>query len=211
MNYRLYIFNTLLVFLLVSLFVSGKVFADEDGGEAVCIGNYSGTSFGDLVVPEGQTCQLNQFNVVGGDLKVEKGANLIVCPDNHIQGSVKAHQPGSVYISDIAGGLCSPAKALGITIDGDVKVEGGGSVTLLGNPFGGVAVVKGDVKVENAQSVVIQSFANLSSLQGDVKVSHSGDVTVTDNVIGGNLQIKGTSGSCTQQNNSVTGKVDSCP
>lgn len=182
------------------------------GGRAdVCIGSFAGTSFGNLVVPKDQTCQLNQFNVVNGDVKVEKGASLIVCPDNQIKGSVKAHQPNSVYISDLTGGPCSPAKALGITIDGDVKVEGGNSVSLTGNPWGGIAVIKGSVKIEKVAGVSIQSFNNLSKIVGDVKIEHSSNVTVADNVIGGNLKINGTTGSCTQQNNSVSGKLSSCP
>lgn len=74
-------------------------------------------------MPKGQTYQLDRFNTVNGDIKVEKGASLIVCPDNDIHG----------------------------------------------------------------------------------------DVTVTDNVIGGDLKIKGTNGTCTEQNNSVSGKLNSCP
>lgn len=205
------VLTVLTCLLLLSLFAGNSVLA-ENGRPQTCVGNYSGASFGDLVVPKGQTCQLDRFNSVNGDIKVEKDASLIVCPDNDIHGDVKAHKANSVYISDLTEGPCGTApKALGITIDGDVKIEGASSVSLIGNPFGGVAVIKGDVKVENAAAVVIQSFNNLSSILGDVKVSRSGDVTVTDNVITGDLKIKATTGVCTEQNNSVSGKLNSCP
>lgn len=207
---KVFISSMLFCLLLLSFSLVNTVFA-KNGGADVCVGSYFGASFGDLVVPAGQTCQLNQFNVVNGDVKVEKDANLIVCPDNQIQGSVKAHQPNSVYISDLTGGPCGPIKALGVTIGGDIKVEGGSSVSFVGNPFGGVAVIQGNIKVENVSAVSIQSFNNLSSIHGDIKVEHSGDVTVTDNVIGGDLKIKGTTGLCSEQNNSISGKVDSCP
>ncbi len=204
------VLSILFCLLLISLFASNTALA-KNGKPKTCVGNFAGASFGDLVVPEGQTCQLNQFNVVDGSIKVEKDASLIVCPDNEIHGDVKAHQANSVYISDITGGPCSPAKALGITIDGDVKVEGGSSVSLVGNPNGGVAVIKGNVKVENVEAVSIQSFNSLSKINGDVKVEHSGVVTVADNIIGGDLKIKGTVGACIEQNNLVSGKINSCP
>lgn len=197
------ILSLLLVFSAISNAASAST-------EEICVGNYSYSTFGDLVVPKGQTCQLDQFNVVNGSIKVEKDANLVVCPDNEIHGNVRSHKANSVYISDLPGGPCSPAKALGVTIDGDVKVAGGGSVNLIGNPYGGIAVIKGDIKVENVATVVIQFFNNLSSIQGDVKIEHSRDLTVTDNVIGGNLKINGTAGNCIEQNNSVSGKVNSC-
>ena len=182
------------------------------GGTEVCVGNYVNTSFGDLVVPKDETCQLDRFNVVSGNIKVEKGASLIVCPDNEIQGSVNAHKPNTVFISDLTVGLCQsqPPKALGITIGGDVKVEGGDSVSLIGNPDGGVAVIQGNVKMENVGAVVIQFFNNLSSIQSDVKIEHSGNVSVLDNVINGDLKIKGTTGSCVEQGNSVSGKLSPC-
>lgn len=208
--YLLFILS--LFFLLATVFVKTNAFADnDDNNVTVCTGNYSGTIFDGLIVPKGQTCQLDQFNVVNGDIKVEKGASLTVCPDNQIVGSVKAHKSNNVYISDLTGGPCSPAKALGVSIGGDIKVEGGNSVSLIGNPNGGVAVIEGNIKIENVGTVTIQFFNNLSAIKGDVKVNHSGEVTITDNVIGDDLNIKGTTGSCTEQNNSVSGKLDSCP
>ena len=204
------VLSILIGLLLLFLFASYTVLANN-GQPQTCVGNFAGTSFGDLVVPEGQTCQLDRFNVVDGSIKVEKDASLIVCPDNEINGDVKAHQANSVFISDIVGGPCSRPKVRGITIDGDVKVQGGSSVSLIGNPFGGVAVIEGDVKVENVGEVSIQSFNGLSRIEGDVKVEHSGVVTIADNIIDGDLKIKGTAGACIEQNNLVSGKINSCP
>jgi hypothetical protein len=75
---------------------------DDDSGDgaALCIGSHSDSSFNDLVVPKGQTCQLNRFNVVDGDIKVRKGASLIVCPDNDIRGDITADKPNTVFITD---------------------------------------------------------------------------------------------------------------
>lgn len=201
----------IILFSLIVIFFSSTSSAFAKSTPEICSGNYTYTSFGDLVVPQGQTCQLDQFNVVSGSIKVEKDANLIICPDNQIHGDIKAHKANSVYISDQTGGLCSPAKALGVTIDGDVKVAGGNSFTLLGNPWGGVAVIYGNVKAENVKSVSIQSFNNLSSILGNVNLEHNGYVLVADNIIGNDLKINSTTGSCTEQNNSVFGKTNSCP
>ena len=102
--------------------------------------------------------------------------------------------------------MAPPPKALGITIGGDVKVEGGGNFTLVGNPLGVVAINK-DVEIKNMQTVEILQF----TINGDVAVKHSGDVTVTENIIGGNLKIRSTSGNCIEHSNSVAGNVDTCP
>ena len=212
---KLYLFSlslvllfVLLTYALVSQYVSVAV---AKNNETVCAGSYSGTAFdGDLVVPKGQTCTIGRFNVVNGDINVREGANLIICPDNDIRGGIKANRPNSVFISDQLIGPCAPLapppKALGITIAGDVRVENGGSFTLLGNPLGIVAV-SGDVEIKKMQTVEILQF----TVNGDVAVKQSKDVTVTGNIIGGDLKIKGTSGTCVEQSNSVTGKVDSCP
>lgn len=197
--------------LIAGLALLPSSLALANNGHHTCVGNYSYTAFGDLVVPEGQTCQLDQFNSVNGNIKVGKNATLIVCPDNNISGDIKAEQAESVFVSDLTVPPCAPTKALGINIGGDVKVNGGNSVSLFGNPFGGVAVIEGDVKINNVQSVVVQSFNNLSHINGNVKVGHAGDVTILDNIIGGDLKIKGTSGTCLEAGNSVSGKTDSCP
>ena len=195
--------------LLLLFFTSSTTFAKSNGSRT-CIGNYSYTTFDDLVVPEGQTCMIARFNVVNGNIKVKEGASLIICPDNDIRGNIRANKPDTVFISDQIVGICAPTapppKALGITIGGDVKVEGGNSFTLLGNPLGVVAI-KGNVEIKNMQTVEISQFV----VNGDVKMEHSGTVTVTDNVIGGDLKIKGTTGTCTEQNNTVSGKLNSCP
>ena len=202
-----YFLSPLFALILTSAMVS-NVLADN-AKKIVCTGEYSYASLNDLIVPKGQTCTIGRFNVVNGNIEVKEGANLVVCPDNDIHGNIKADRPNSIFISDQLIGPCAPLspppKALGIIIDGDIKVESGNSFTLIGNPAGVVAV-KGDVKIERTQTVAIMQF----TINGDVNIKHSTDVTVTDNVIGGDLKIKGTSGTCTENNNSVSGKVDSC-
>lgn len=185
---------------------------DDDGdGAAICVGNHGGSSFKDLVVPKGQTCQLDGFNVVTGDIKVRKGASLVVCPDNDIRGDIKADKPDTILITDQTIPPCGSIKALGITVGGDIKVSDGRLVQLIGNPSGGVAVVEGDVEVKNTQTVDIRDFSNLSEIRGDVTVKDSGDVTVTANIIRGDLTIRGTRGTCVEIGNFVAGDLDSCP
>ena len=198
-----------IVIVAMSNLTKAKV-ADLDDAKEACIGSHSFSSFNNLVVPKGQTCMIGRFNVVNGDIKVREGASLIVCPDNDIKGDIKANNPNTVFISDQLIGPCAPTapppKALGITIGGDVKVEGSSSFTLVGNPLGVVAI-NGDVKIKNTQTVEILQF----TVNGNVEVRNSGDVTVTDNTIGGDLKIKGTSGTCIEQGNLVAGTVDTCP
>ena len=206
---KVFVLGVFFCLFLLSLFIKNTVSANS-GEPQTCVGNYSYTTLSDLVVPEGQTCMIGRFNVVNGDIKVKAGANLIICPDNDIRGDIKANRPNTVFISDQIIGLCAltapPPKALGITIGGDVKVEGGSNFTLLGNPLGVVAI-KGNVKIKNMQTVAISQF----TINGDTEVKNNTDLTVTGNIIGGDLKIKGTSGTCIEQNNSVSGKLDSCP
>lgn len=181
------------------------------GNAGVCTGDHSNSSFNDLIVPEGATCTLTKFNEVDGSIRVDAGATLIVCPDNNIAGSVRAKGATKVFISDQTIAPCAEPKALGVTIGGDVNVKSGGILRLIGNPSGGVAIIEGKVKAKNMQTVEIKDFRNLSTIMGDVKVEQSTNVTVTGNTLGKNLKIDGTSGNCTEQNNTVAGRTDTCP
>lgn len=202
--------RTLVISRAMAVTILASILASTPSATAapdVCVGSYSGSTFDDLVVPEGRTCQLNQFNVVNGNIKVKKAASLIICPDNSIQGDIRAKKPGTIHISDLPAPPCGPQKALGITIGGDIRVRGGGVFRLLGNPSG-LNLVEGDVVVVETQTIEI---VNHTDLRGDVVVKHNGDVTVTGNTIGGDLRIRGTSGHCVESGNSVAGDVDSCP
>lgn len=204
------ILSILLCLLLLSFFVSNTAFAKK-GGPDVCVGNHSYSTFDNIVVPSGNTCKIDRFNVVSGNIKVEEGASLIICPDNEIKGNIKAEDADTVFISDLLFvSPCSPPgppKALGITIGGNVDIKGASSFTLLGNPFG-VTAINGNVNIKQTQNVRIENFTGIA---GNVEVKNNGNVVVTGNTIGGNLKIKGTTGSCIEQNNFVSGKVSSCP
>jgi len=62
------------------------------------------------------------------------------------------------------------------------------------------------VDSENSQSVTIQN----SNINGNVKLEDDGSVTITNNVIDGDLEIKGTTGSCTESDNTVDGNNSGC-
>ena len=184
---------------------------EAKGDEVICNGSHTGSSFGSLLILEDTTCTLERFNVVNGDIKVKEGATLIICPDNDILGNIRANKPNTVFISDQSISPCSPPKSLGITIQGDIEVKNGGTFRLIGNPYSGVAIIEGRVKVKGMQTVEIRDFRTLSKIQGDVRVTNNADVTITGNTIEGKLDIKGTSGSCTESGNTVTGTVNGCP
>lgn len=208
---KMYILGVILCLLLLSFFVSNTAFA-KSGGSDVCVGSHSYSTFNNIIVPSGNTCKIDRFNVVSGNIKVEEGASLIICPDNEIGGNIKAHAADTIFISDLLTLLCAPPidappKALGITIGGNVDIKGVGSFTLLGNPLG-VTSINGNVKVKHAQNVRIENFDGIT---GNVEAKNNITVTITGNTIGGSLKISGTTGSCTEQNNFVSGKLNSCP
>ena len=119
--------SSLLVVIAIVALVSivGVAASEEVEAQArklLCSGSHSFSSFNNLIVPEGQTCKLDRFNVVNGDIEVRKGATLIICPDNQILGDVKARNADTVFISDQPIPPCREIKERGVTIGGDVKV-----------------------------------------------------------------------------------------
>jgi len=64
------------------------------------------SAFNNIVVPEGETCILDQWNVVQGDIEVKQGATLVICPDNDIIGNVIADGAETVHITDILAAPC---------------------------------------------------------------------------------------------------------
>jgi|TARA_Y100000310_G_scaffold75749_1_gene72128 hypothetical protein len=179
-------------------------------GKFSCTGTHTESSFNSIIVPQGETCTLEKFNEVSGDITVQQGASLIICPDNDIAGNIKAKGADTVFISDQKIPPCAlppPPKALGITIGGSVKVKNANSFSLIGNPAGVTSIGK-DVKVKDTQDVNIIDFDGIA---GNVKAEKNGDVTITGNTIGKNLKIKGTTGSCVDADNSVGGKIKGCP
>lgn len=181
----------------------------------VCSGFNSFATFDNVVVIQGDTCVLSGFNVVQGNIKVEEGANLFICPDNDVAGNIKAPHGGTtVFITDQPGSHsnCGAGpKALGVTIDGNIDINNGNSFTLIGNP-GGVVSVGGNVMVKTTQTVSITSWDGIA---GNVIANGNGDVTIIGNTIVGNLKISGTTGTCddgtSSTPNAVSGNFDGCP
>jgi len=85
------------------------------------------SAFNNIVVPEGQTCILDQFNVVHGDIEVKKGATLVVCPDNDVVGNVIADGAETVNITDILTAPCA------WTMDAASTTGAVGTVTWINN------------------------------------------------------------------------------
>lgn len=178
-----------------------------------CTGTHSNSTFGNLVVPEGQTCKLDRFNVVSGDIRVERGATLAICPDNTIGGDIKAKRPDTVEISDIINSqYCGPPpKGLGVTIGGSITVRDARVFVLQGNPGASLPVhvtVEGDVVVVDTQSLRI---SDNNDLRGDVILKDNTDVFVYGNTITRDLRITSTNGVCEEHDNTVAGDTDTCP
>jgi len=235
-----------------------------------CSGGQTFSAFNNIIVPEGQTCVLGQFNVVQGDIEVKQGASLYVYADNDIAGSVIADGAETVYIADVgapaydltmgkpagvnARGIItfinnpdthgkitrtedgsndqyqfripqdiaspnydpkvgdsvsfnvspSPAKkafnviskALGLVILGNVDVRNTDNFSLIGNTYG-ISIVRGDVSVQNTQTVEIIDVAGVANtgfgIGGDLKISTSVDCVVSGNVVSGSTELSGCS------------------
>lgn len=224
-----------------------------------CSDRQTFSAFNNIIVAEGQTCVLDQFNVVQGDIVVNKGATLIVCADNDIAGSILADGAETVSLIDAVGGPCvgalssasdveassidyeldgskvtichkpgtsaekelqvpssavqghldhgdrmgsctspplPPPKALGLAIMGSIDVTNTSNFLLIGNTEG-ITLVRGDVSVQNTESVGIINVGGVAmagqGIGGDLTVSSSGSCSISGNMVVGNTELSGCS------------------
>lgn len=227
--------------------------------EFYCNDRQTFSAFGNIIVPEGQTCVLDQFNVVKGDIIVKEGATLVVCADNDIAGSIIADGAETVALIDSLGGVCigaldnvsnvvetssidytvdavnkvtichkpgtaaekeiqvppsavkghldhgdklgpcgilPPPKALGLAIIGNIDVANTNNFILIGNTDG-ITIVRGDVTVQNTQSVSIINVGGIAmaghGIGGDLTISSSASCSISGNMVVGSIQLDGCS------------------
>jgi len=148
---------------------------------------------GNQTVPEGQTLCVTNGATLTGNIKTD-GGNIVVIEASTVTGIIRANR------GDL-GTLPS------ITIEGDsiaggnVKIDEGSKLTVTSS------TVLGKVKADETQEVTVTS----STVRHNVSVDDSGDVAVTNNTIDGNLRIAGTTGTCADTGNAVSGQFDGCP
>ena len=182
------------------------------------------SAFNNIIVPEGQTCVLDQFNVVQGDIQVEQGASLYVYADNDIAGSIMADGAETVYLIDYV-----PPYARTMDDDDDDDDDNDDArnddddddarndddddddVVILPPPPTPKArglVILGSVDIQNTNNfALIGNPLGITIVQGDVTVQNTQNVEVIDVDRIGNLEIS-TSASCDVSNNVVSGSTE---
>ncbi len=192
-----------------------------------CISTIGGTINGNLVVPAGANCTLNNVTVTG-NVEVGKGASLSVEPVLGqmvtIGGTVQAARCNAVILNSrgvisVGGNVQIENCTGGIGIRGSGGGGSGGPVTISGNfqctgnsgncsAIGGS--VRGNVLVDDNTSVGKQgAVVAFNDIGGNVRVDNNvGDLNtdVSGNTIGGNLACAGnTPGVKTDPANTVGG------
>lgn len=169
------------------------------GAPQLCTGIFTFVTVeGDVVVPEGEVCDLGN-SAVTGDIRVGKDAGLTLRQNTTVAGSVLAEESARVGINDSF-------------IEGDVQAE-----NVTGDfPHGTVALtnsrVGGSVRLEANARVSVRDNGPLPGrgVAGDVQLAGNGSIAVFDNDIGGNLQCEG-NGTADGDGNDVGGqKTDQC-
>jgi len=245
--------------LVVSIATNENVFADKDDNKGkakgcekanekskvseknpncinaldlVCTGPIGGLTVNNLLVPQGATCTMNQFNLVLGSITVEDNAILFVCADNEIVGNVVAGEGTRLFIRDTLFTACEAGtKALGINIGGDIIQNGGLSFTLEGNTSPTAEMnIEGNIEITNTRTIriqnfndqgiqgfvritdtIIRSFISANTFNGNLEIIDSNNSLIFGNSIGGDLLISGSTGTCSEFDNVVAGITDPCP
>jgi hypothetical protein len=170
---------------------------------AECNGSATGLTIkGDLVVPSGGSCRLND-STVRGDVRVRSGA-YFQATDSTIRGDVYAKRAQTVFIdggSDVRGNIGTyrtsqvflfdsttngnidvyraddRVHVCGMTVQGGIEVERSGTDILIGDPqtidCAGNLVKRGDIEVENNFTDVELIVRGNTILRGDLEVKNN--------------------------------------
>jgi len=178
--------------------------------DIVCTGSIGGLTVNNLLVPQGATCTMDQFNVVLGSITVEDNATLFVCADNDIVGNVVAGTGTKLVIRDKLFTACTAGtKALGINIGGDIIQNGGASFTLEGGTTPTAEMnIEGNIEITNSVGTVRIEGVNDQGVQGFVRITGgSGFTIIQGNTFNGNLEIIDM-GTALIGSNSVGGNIE---
>jgi hypothetical protein len=142
------------------------------GGAINCTGTLAAGTYGNVVVPSGQTCTINSSVTVGGSVTLQSNATLndlgAVINQNLLAGTG----------SNVSVGLSSGYSGTAPRIGGKIAISGAHQVSIAS------AQVGGGLSVTNSSGTV--SIINMNIVQGGLTVTgNNGSTTVTGNQIGG--------------------------
>ena len=182
-----------------------------------CSDRQTFSAFNNIIVPEGQTCVLDQFNVVQGNIEVRQGASLYVYADNDIAGNVIADGAETVYLADF---VPPNARTMDDDDDDDARDDDDdarddddddddGVVAPPPPPKARGLVILGSVDVQNTNNFsLIGNPEGISIVRGDISILNTETVKIVDiDEINGNLEIS-TSASCDISNNVISGSTE---
>lgn len=153
-----------------------------------CEGNVGNITVENLVVPDNQSCQLNE-TIVTGNINVETNASL-VAQGVDVDGNIQAEGATSVVVEGNS------------QIDGDIQIKEGGSATIVDT------TIDGDLLFDENQGKI---EADRNTIDGDLQAfNNTGGLTITANTIDGNLQCKENDPAPTVNGNSAASKEDQC-
>ncbi|MDO5534303.1 MAG: S-layer homology domain-containing protein [Propionibacteriaceae bacterium] len=159
--------------------------ATAHADDLTCRGTIANRSWdGDVVVPAGASCTLNNVRV-DGNVK-SYGRSQVTINAGSVKGNVQAEGSRTVTVN-------------GTTVDGSVQVENHNSVRVLN------AHIDGNIQLEQGgQNVVERNRVN-----SDVQLfSNTGSQRVFDNTIDGNLQCKSNRHGVSGWGNRVSGNAE---
>ena len=153
-----------------------------------CEGNVGNITVENLVVPDNQSCQLNE-TIVTGNINVETNASL-VAKGVDVDGNIQSEGATSVIVEGNS------------QIDGDIQIKEGGNARVVDT------VIDGDLLFDENQGKI---EANRNTIGGNLQaLNNSGGLTITANTIDGNLQCKENDPAPTVSGNSAASKEDQC-
>jgi len=201
--------------------------------DLICTGSVGGLTVNNLIVPQGATCTMDQFNLVLGNITVEDNATLFMCADNDVLGNVVAGAGTKLFLRDKLFSECTAGtKSLGINIGGDITQNDGANFTLEGNSSptaefniqGNIEITNTRVRIINVDNQGIQGFVKITGAFNTAFITgntfndnleiidfNGALLFVQNNSIDGDLLISGTTGGCFENGNTVAGITDSCP
>ena len=194
------------------------------GADFECTGFQSGGTFGNVVVPTGQSCVLDHVRVTG-KVTVQTGGNLIVSTtggDSTVAGDIKGDGCGFIELE-------ATSLAARIVVGGNVRIQNCTGVVFSGGqgdstrtPPGSI-LIGGNVKCsDNADGCVFDYFIISGSLEcsangqgctvnhdaigGSVTMNNNpGGVIVTESAIGGDLKCSGNASATSNPPNTIAG------
>jgi len=129
--------------VITSILILGIMFSTETNSfiptaegqqnATICNGSISGVIEGDVVVPPGTFCSLNNVVIKGDVIVLSNSLLLDVFPENIIEGNVIGSEADLIRLSNtrvkgnVIGDDNNSVQLSGITVDGNIRLIGGGN------------------------------------------------------------------------------------